>query len=160
MSDFLNKLLQSVCDYTQKNPQSTGRIVSGAYDLGKQVYRSMQSTPQTGQHQELRSLQPIPAGGVRASTFYLRVEKFIPSEDPSRPVFRISGDRSTGELHPGEYVQFRAPKLTPILLQFLKGEMEWLTFKAASQADVDRIRQCVDTYYSCRICNPDYQEEF
>ena len=94
MSDFLNKLLQSVCDYTQKNPQATGRIVSGAYDLGKQVYHSMQSAPQTGQHQELRSLQPIPAGGVRASTFYLRVEKFIPSEDPSRPDFPETPEES------------------------------------------------------------------
>lgn len=159
MGDFLKDLLLKACEYAQKNPHQTARIVTGAYEIGKQACRSAQTREAT-QHATLKGRQPIPAGGIRASTFYMRVEKFQPSDDPALLTFRLSGDTEVGRLHCGEYVHFRAPQRPPILLQCLDDNLDRLTFKAASRADVDCIRQCVGTYFSCRICNPDYQEKF
>ena len=132
--------------------------------------------PKKEQNPVLRPSKSVPIGGIRASEFYMRINAITTSEAQiSDNLFMVSGDMETGDLRVGEYLHFRAPKIEPIRLQCMRilndrmedkrsvshaGYNPFIILKSESKTEIDVIRQCIDKYYSCRICNMDYKDKF
>lgn len=116
-------------------------------------------SPKSERKPTMRPMVSVPAGGIRASHFYMRVEQlFVPSS--ADLLLEVSGRVETGQLHENEWVHFRAPRQTPIILQCVSISGRSIELKANSIADIELIKQYKEKYFSCRICAPDYQDKF
>lgn len=168
---ILKSILLSAAEYAHNNPQKAIKIVSETYKLGKTLSNA---STEPAPRMQIQTMTRLPVGAVRASEFYMRVNATSKNKT-SDNLFTISGDIEFGELHTGEYLHFRAPKITPLCLQcvqILNGMKEnkqstaqtgcspLIVLKANSKAEIEIICQCVGKYYSCRICNMDYKDKF